>query len=327
MTRLVATATGLVALLLGADSALGYVRSRTQDSCLPVYWKQSCVFIQPDGNYVSDVAGPEVERIVQKSIASWMTRAGNSFLKLNYLPAAGAKELTYKDHLSVIIFRTGSKFCRPATAGAMQVCYDASAAAVTTVSYINKKGDLSDGLIVDADIEMNAVNNQFVEIGKPLPPADGRNQTDLENTLTHELGHLLGLDHTCRLSADPTCMVDHQNQPRQTCDTIERQRLLIPAYQELYQTTMFAIAPPKDIEKRTPKADDIAGIGAVSPIANDPKICEEPQTTDSSGCKCELGSAGHTPSGTPLGTMVGLGAALLALLGRRRLRLRNLSQY
>jgi len=315
MRRLPISLMAGIALLGSATPSLGYVRSRTADSCSPIYWRQSCVYIQPDSNYVPDLAGPDVERIVQKSIANWITKTNQSFLKLNHLPASGSKEVTYKDHLSVVIFRTGSKFCRTAVDGSSQVCYDPSAAAVTTVSYINKKGDPDDGLIVDADIEMNAVNNQFVEIGRTLPAPDSRHQTDLENTLTHELGHLLGLDHTCRLSADPACQVDDQGQPRQTCDTIDRGRLLDPTYQAIYQTSMFAIAPPKDVEKRTPKADDVAGVTAVSPLASDPKSCEQPQAT-ATGCKCDMGVSARPP----LWTLLSLGVALLALLSRRQMR-------
>ena len=46
---------------------------------------------------------------------------------------------------------------------------------------------------------------------------------------------------------------------------------------------MFAIAPPKDIEKRTPKSDDVAGIVAVSPLVSDPKVCVDPAAMASSG--------------------------------------------
>lgn len=300
----------LALLLTSAPSASAYVRSRTQDSCLPVFWRQSCVYIQPDAGFVADMKGADVERIIQKSISNWMTRTSGSFVKLNFRAADGSKEVTYKDHLSVVIFRTGNKFCRPATDGNSQVCYDPSAAAVTTVSYINKKGDPDDGLIVDADIELNSVNNQFVEIGGTVPPADTRNQTDLENTLTHELGHLLGLDHTCRLSADPACLVDDKGQPRQTCDTIDKGRLLNPTYQAIYQTSMFAIAPPKDIEKRTPKADDVAGVVAASPIASDPKVCPDPSATTSSGCSCEVGRQEKTPTALILALLGGLASVL-----------------
>lgn len=302
---------GVFALCLAPS--FGFVRSRTADSCNPIFWRQSCVYIQPDNTFVPDLAGADVERIIQKSVNNWMTRTTGSFFKLNYLPASEPKSVTYKDHLSVVVFRSGTKFCRPASDGSAQVCYDASAAAVTTVSYINKKGDPDDGLIVDADIELNAVNNQFVEIGKNLPASDGRNQTDLENTLTHELGHLMGLDHTCRLSADPACLTDDQGQPRQTCDAIDRGRLLNPTYQAIYVTSMFAIAPQKDIEKRTPKADDVTGIAAVSPIANDPKVCEPP-TTVATGCKCDMGNRGRPP----MSALFTVGIAILAMLRRRR---------
>lgn len=305
-----------LALSVSGASASAYVRSRTADSCSPIYWKQSCVYIQPDSSFVPDLPSADVERIIQKSMSNWTLRTTGSYFKLHYLPASGPLTVTYKDHLSVVIFRTGTKFCRPATDSAAQVCYDSSAAAVTTVSYINKKGDPSDGVIVDADIEMNAVNNQFVEIGKPLPASDGRNQTDLENTLTHELGHLLGLDHTCRLNSDPACLTDDQGQPRQLCDVIEKGRILNPTYQSLYVTTMFAVAPQKDIEKRTPKADDIAGITAISPLAQDPNICELPGASSSSGCSCEVGQ--KKPSS--LASLLLIGIAGLLCFRRKRHR-------
>lgn len=303
-----------LALSVCAGTASAYVRSRAADSCQPIYWQQSCVYLQPDSGFVPDMSGADVERILQKSMSNWTSRTTGSYFKLHYLPPSGPLNVTYKDHLSVVIFRTGTKFCRPATDSAAQVCYDPSAAAVTTVSYINKKGDPSDGVIVDADIEMNAVNNQFVEIGKTLPASDGRNQTDLENTLTHELGHLLGLDHTCRLSADPACLTDDQGQPRQLCDVIEKGRLINPTYQALYVTSMFAVAPQKDIEKRTPKADDLAGIAAISPLSKDPNVCELPGSKTDAGCSCQVGH--RQPSS--LASLLAVGLAGLAIFRRRR---------
>ena len=55
------------------------------------------------------------------------------------------------------------------------------------------------------------------------------------------------------------------------------------------------IAPPKDIEKRTLKSDDVAGIVAVSPLVSDPKVCVDPAAMASSGCSCEVGMAKKTP--------------------------------
>jgi MYXO-CTERM domain-containing protein len=56
--------------------------------------------------------------------------------------------------------------------------------ALTTVTY-----DALTGHILDADIELNAQENIFT-VG------DSRVVADLRSTLTHEIGHLLGLDHS-----------------------------------------------------------------------------------------------------------------------------------
>ena len=281
---LLAAAPALGVALGGAD-AQAYVRSRGS-SCQTVYWKQTCVYVQPDGNYVADLTGADVERITQQAVESWRTRIGASFIDIKYLPASGPREVTYKDGLQIIKFRTG-QWCRPAVDGKQAVCYDRSAAAITTVSFINKSGDPNDGKILDADIELNSVNNQFVDLDRPLPKADGRAQTDLWNTLTHEMGHMLGLDHTCRGPVDPTdaCIVDDKGQARPLCSDVQRLRLSNPTYQTLYESTMFAVADPGDKEKRTPEADDVKGITDTYPKSMDPANCAPPGSSGTStGC-------------------------------------------
>ena len=58
--------------------------------------------------------------------------------------------------------------------------------AVTSVTYHN-----ACGMIFDADMELNGVSFTFTTSSSPLEI-----RTDVENTVTHELGHLLGLDHS-----------------------------------------------------------------------------------------------------------------------------------
>ena len=312
---------GLLALAPAAADA--YVRSRAT-SCKAVYWAQSCLYIQADSNYVKDMLPADIEQGIQNAINAWQTRTlPTGFLTLKYLPADGIKETTYKDGLQVIKFRAGS-WCRPATDGAMPVCYDASATAITTVSYINKAGDAKDGQIVDADIELNAVNNIFFNADKGTPKNDPRNPADLWNTLTHEMGHMQGLDHTCRSSAEPAtgCTVDNAGAQRPLCSDVARKRTdpLFPAYLPIYNTTMYAIADPAETRKRLPQADDVKGITESYPASSDPKSCTLPGAMAGGGCTTV---AAGTPSGSRTGQALGLAAVGLfglGLLGRRRVR-------
>lgn len=65
--------------------------------------------------------------------------------------------------------------------------------ALTTVSYLTKSG-----VVTDADIELNAASFLFTTVDSP--PCAGAQAvtcvaTDLQNTMTHEIGHLVGFDH------------------------------------------------------------------------------------------------------------------------------------
>src|SRR5258706_15340411 len=139
-----------------------------------------------------------VQQIVTKSIANWQTvtfDAGCSYLKI--IEDAPAALDAHLDNLNAIKFRS-DKWCRPAEKGNAEICYSAQAAAITTVFYTTSPGKANDGAIVDADIQLNEMNFTFVWVGLKVPPIrDNTMQSDLENTLTHELGHFQGLDHTC----------------------------------------------------------------------------------------------------------------------------------
>ncbi len=323
--RALGQAVALLALggLLTAPSVAGaYVRSRAA-SCKPVYWTQSCLYIQADSTYVKDLAGPEVELAIQNAIGAWQTRiTPASFIQLKYLPADGAKETTYKDGLQVVKFRA-EEWCRPAMDGAMQVCYDKSATAITTVSYINKAGDPNDGQIVDADIELNAVNNVFYNADKGKAPVDPRNPADLWNTLTHEMGHMQGLDHTCRGPSETTstCTVDNTGAQRPLCSDVARLRQTNPAYLAIYNTAMYAVADPSETRKRMPQTDDVLGITDSYPAGSDPKSCVLPGSTPKGGCAM---STVRTPAQPGNGLWLFLSAlGMAAALGVRQLRRRR----
>jgi hypothetical protein len=65
---------------------------------------------------------------------------------------------------------------------------------VTTLSFIT-----ATGRVVDADIELNAAENLFTIVNAPVcggAQALTCVATDVQNTVTHEVGHLLGLAHS-----------------------------------------------------------------------------------------------------------------------------------
>lgn len=267
----------LGAMLAVAPPANAYVRSFTTQGCHPVFWAQSCVYITPDSDGVDSMSLDDLERVVKESIASWQTRtAGSSYLKLDYLPATVPREVAALDGLQILKFRT-EMWCRPPDDKNTQaVCYDAAAAALTTVTYVNKPTQPDqDGRIVDADIEFNAVNNYFYDAdSNPNPSTGSRKAADLWNTLTHELGHLQGLEHTCRrgnVDSMPTCTVDSTGNSVIQCLTVEQGRTSDPTLQAIYDTTMYPTAQPEETKKRLPKADDIAAIIERYPLRNDPR--------------------------------------------------------
>src|SRR4029079_13396771 len=68
------------------------------------------------------------------------------------------------------------------------ICNAPSATAATTVFAT------ADGNIVDGDIDLNTLTFSWAVLDAQGSPSD---KQDLQSVLTHEIGHLIGLDHPC----------------------------------------------------------------------------------------------------------------------------------
>jgi hypothetical protein len=89
--------------------------------------------------------------------------------------------------VSLVVFRQ-DRWCK--NGRQQEGCYEREARAMTSVFVRRSPGRLDDGEILEADLELNAVDYR-------LTAGDGAGARDLRVTLVHELGHVLGFEHPC----------------------------------------------------------------------------------------------------------------------------------
>lgn len=110
--------------------------------------------------------------------------------------------------------------------------YDSGAFALTTVWHRRSTGE-----ILDADMEINELRGPYV-ICPPTGCTEDRG-VDLENVITHEMGHYLGLSHSTNMDA-----------------------------------TMFASAVAGETSKRDLDEDDVEGLCAIYPPGSPEGECD-----------------------------------------------------
>lgn len=310
----------LCAAIAIPTDARSYVRTRTKASCLPLRWAQTCIFLQPDAELArDDMAADAVTAAIQGAIQSWNDRLDpSSFLRLYYLAPSESREVSQTDRLGSIKFRF-DRWCRPAKdANSSPICFDPAATAVTTVTFLNKptEPDL-DGQIVDTDIDLNAVGFRFVDGTQTLPSGEKRPVVDLWNVLTHELGHVQGLDHTCNLDfgSQPACMTDDKGDPVPSCTELDTMRRTSQSAETAFEAAMYPTSVAGDYSRRIPTSDDLAGVIVSHPASSDPQSCKIPTVV--SGCHAV--SQGETLRGsTHVWALLGMLCLPILFLARQR---------
>jgi hypothetical protein len=120
--------------------------------------------------------------------------------------------------------------------------HDALVIGLTTATFNSQTGE-----IFDADIELNDENYDFTT-------ADTGGQTDLQNTVTHEVGHFVGFDHTDKTGS---------TLPFECATT----------------ATMSKSSSLGETSKRTLSPSDIMGMCFVYPIGKPVQFCNPPTAT------------------------------------------------
>jgi hypothetical protein len=195
------------------------------------------------------------------------------------------------DGVSRMTFRRDTWCKQPPGEG--DSCYDPLALAVTSV-FARK----SDGQIVDADVELNAVTFRWSDLVRR--PEISTELQDLQNTLTHEFGHFIGLDHTCFIAFPKEGVVDDQGRPVPSCSNA-------PA--DVRATTMFASVIPGDLDRRTLSPDDRNAVCDVYPPIDLTIDADLPR-----------GSCAVEPRGADPGALLWVGLAAAAAIACRRRR-------
>ena len=303
-----AIATMAMVLLAGASDADACVQYHS-DSGRTFAWMPSClplpIVAYPDALSMM-MTIEETTRAGTGAGAAWSAGANPcTFIELGVTVASGAAPRAGNDGRNSIIFRDTS-WCRLATTGACDptIAYDPAALALTSVS-----ASTATGAIRDADIEINAFHFSWADlVAHPDLRGNGQPYHDLQNALTHEMGHLIGLDHTCYFQGPPP--VDNTGAPITDCAS---------ASAEVLETTMFPSANPGDIDKRTLAPDDQQAVCEIYPAAQDPMTCSPPGPPEE-GAACSSCAIGGAPA-SAVGIVFGLvAAALLAARAPRRRR-------
>ncbi len=178
---------------------------------LPTYWPNACVSFYLNESGTRQMEFADVEQAVKRSIAAWNLGRSSS-LEVFYAGKTNEDRVGFnpyiKENANVIMFRDDD--------------WEESRYVMAYTSVTNR---LSTGEIYDADMELNA---KYYTFG--IVTSDRSDVVDLQNTVTHELGHAFGLDHS-----------------------------------SVVDSTMYFMADRGDTYMRTLEADDIEGITTIYP--------------------------------------------------------------
>jgi hypothetical protein len=283
----------LAGLLLG--QTVPYVRTKTNDGSHCLRWPVSAG-TRGTIHYVQSTTGDPtlgsgVFDAVSRSAQTWQTQlqaCGNLDL-VETSPHSTSRFVGYNQsgqNENLVLFRL--QLCSPAAGdpciaagncGNAHDCWDhgTTVVALTTSSYVVSSGEL-----LDADVEVNAASATPTIVDSPPCNAGSISTScvanDVQNAVTHEFGHFLGLAH----SPDPS-------------------------------STMYASEPLGETSKRVLDSGSKQFVCDVYPSGQASRDC----SSSGGGGGGSSSSSGCSTTGQPLAVAPGLLLLLLALSTRR----------
>lgn len=291
---------GAVTALVHATPSMAYVRMTTA-SQTPVEWRSACLQFQLSSASNPDFDSERLRAALAGGLEAWTSTAAScpSKFHVDMLSSTIDDDVVARDGKSMIIWRR-SDFCADARNAQDELCLAPNVVATTTVFFLDKPGSARDGEILEADMEINA-HYTFDDRG-------AADKIDLPSALAHEIGHAVGLDHTCSVaSAGAAPSFDSEGRPVPACFPLGA----LPDY--VRRATMFTFTNAGDTSKRAPSEDEKTA------------VCEIYRTSqgacaagDAKSCNC--GTVGGAPEASALQALLAAVAAALSLVARRALQ-------
>lgn len=290
------------ALAAGATASRAYVRSTTSTGT-PISWRERCREVLVDSTENPEFSHDRLLRVVQRAVANWVepTKECTEVAITIGIHTIDGADVAY-DGDNVLLWRLPG-FCDDPDNADAEVCLAPNAAAITTIFYFDKPGEPDDGELLEADLVINAGGFRFADDGAP-------GLLDLEGVMTHELGHFLGLGHTCYTARGAAPPVDVRGREVPFCfpmTTLDA---------DTTAATMFNFVAAGETHKRDPLQNELQGICEI--YATTPGECFTP---DVGGCGCRATAERARPAGWVVLAMIGL--ALVCLVRPRIKRRRR----
>ena len=190
----------ILLIACGQPPGPAYVRRHVDgEATLPcLAWPQRAFVYRVDPALSAKTPGDKGRAAIDAAVNSWRAVA-SSCSDFTYTEDAGVTDnlIVFREQDCTAVAPAGDPCFNDGTCDSVYDCWDGDAMTlgVTSLTYSRSTGDID-----QAVVQFDAAHFLFTNVDAPPCQANAQSTacvaSDIQNTLTHELGHVIGLDHT-----------------------------------------------------------------------------------------------------------------------------------